>query len=289
MTNTLPTEPTSTYPTEPTEMPVVEVVDPNEAAEAAKARRKRRNKKIALGATGAVAGVGVLAGGFALVGGILRGPSQAGPTPVDTPTSESTPTSEPTAEAFDATKLDIPANATDQQIGEGYTAVITAELTGSLDGANPAKTFMDEYKAATKNNFGLTQDQFATQKATEIVDAIFKRSYIPGWKDVPHLAGQYTNSIQQLSIRIQAYLITADNPAGSVFSEQFALDSAPSVAPGASADQKIASMVIRDTNNAEAIGLRQADNSLANLNNTTTEYSITYVKSGQDLLIADFN
>ena len=58
--------------------------DPAEAQET----RNKRNKKIALIATSVVAGVGVLATGGALVANMMRGPSQASPHPVKTPTAE---------------------------------------------------------------------------------------------------------------------------------------------------------------------------------------------------------
>lgn len=281
-----PTEPYKNASTEPsTDGPDNRgiVVDSGEAVDNADAARNKRNKKIGLKVGAVIAGVGTLAGGIAIVSNIMRGPSQGGPNPVDTPTSEGTPSPEATntEETFDATKFDIPATATDQEIGQGYTALIGVELSGNIS----AEDLQTEYE--NRPDFGQTIPQFAREKAEKIIDQIFKEQYVDGWENVPNLQDRYTYYVTQHALRIQAYILTADNPANMVFSEKFVLEGTPVVNPGTSADQKIATIITTETNNAAVSGLRQEDKSFESINGTTNTSTITYVVVGGKLRILD--
>lgn len=268
------------FPTEPTDTPVVDVVKAKEAAEAAKAKRRKRN--LGIGA-GIAAGVTVLSAGGIFAFNTLRGPSNAGPTPVDTPTSESTPTPNATAEAFDATKLDIPADATDEQIESGFAATVNAEVTGDFD-SNAIQELINEFKKP--ENFSLSVEDFADMKAKAIIDAIIKTQYVEGWAE--NNPDKYQNRIILLSANIQAYILTSETP--SVYSNKFTITGDGSVKPGANSNQKIATVTVTDTNNAATVlGDRDTDHFLANYNGTSSTAVVTFTVVRGKLLISDLH
>lgn len=256
------------------------IVDTQESHES-DTKPSKRGKKIGITVGAIVAGIGVLAGGATIVGNIMRGPSQGGPNPVDTPTSEATPSPEATvpAEAFDATKFDILATATDQEIGQGYANLTTVEFTSGLS----AKATATEYQ--NRSDFSQTLEDFSLKKATAIIDALYKEQYIAGWENVPSLIAQHNYAINQCALRIQILIATADNP--TMFKEQFTLAGTPNVKPGANPNQKIATILLTETNNGKAAGVHQTDGSLETINNTTTTTTVTYVIVDGKLRIAD--
>jgi hypothetical protein len=258
---------------------IPETVIAAEAIEAAKLQHKKRNKKIALVATSIAGGVGLLAGGAVIVGNIMRGPAQGGPNPVDTQTSESTPTPSATAEVIDASKFDLPANASTEQIGQNYTNLQNAEFTTSIS----PKELQTEYN--NNPDFGQSVADWATAKATALTDAIFAAQYVDNWKSIPSLVTRHDYIVTQCGIRIQASIGTADNP--TPFKEQFTLNGAPEVKLGTSADQKIVTFNYTDTNNAATSGVNQTDNSLINIDKSVSTLVVTYVKVGDKLRIAD--
>lgn len=102
----------------------------------------------------------------------------------------------PESETVDVTKFNISADATPQQLCDGYAKLRTEAIAGNL---TPA-TFEDSVW-----NGNIPEDDYNKQQATALVTKLFDAQYMPGWRKDANLMAAFNYAVAANIERLERY------------------------------------------------------------------------------------